>query len=138
VSWYVKVLKQYVDFSGRARRREYWMFVLINVVILIVLSLIDTLLGTGDFRATSGGGSFYAANSLGLLSGLYTLAVLLPSIAVTVRRLHDTDRTGWWILLGFIPIIGGIVLLVFYVLEGTRGPNRYGPDPKATTQAPAY
>ena len=107
-------------------------------MILIVLSLIDTLLGTGGFRATSGGGSFYAANSLGLLSGLYTLAVLLPSIAVTVRRLHDTDRTGWWILLGFIPIIGGIVLLVFYVLEGTRGPNRYGPDPKATTQAPAY
>ena len=134
MSWYVKVLKQYVDFSGRARRREYWMFFLINVVILNVLSLIDT----GGFRATSGGGSFYAANSLGLLSGLYTLAVLLPSIAVTVRRLHDTDRTGWWILLGFIPIIGGIVLLVFYVLEGTRGPNRYGPDPKATTQAPAY
>jgi uncharacterized membrane protein YhaH (DUF805 family) len=138
VSWYVKVLKQYVDFSGRARRREYWMFVLINVVILIVLSLIDTLLGTGGFRATSGGGSFYAANSLGLLSGLYTLAVLLPSIAVTVRRLHDTDRTGWWILLGFIPIIGGIVLLVFYVLEGTRGPNRYGPDPKAVAPTPAY
>ena len=138
MSWYVKVLKQYVDFSGRARRREYWMFVLINVVILIVLSLIDTLLGTGGFRVTSGGGSFYAANSLGLLSGLYTLAVLLPSIAVTVRRLHDTDRTGWWILLGFIPIIGGIVLLVFYVLEGTRGPNRFGPDPKTVEQAPAY
>jgi uncharacterized membrane protein YhaH (DUF805 family) len=138
VNWYVKVLKQYVDFSGRARRREYWMFVLINVVIVIVLSLVDTLLGTGGFRAMSGGASFYAANSLGLLSGLYTLAVLLPSIAVTVRRLHDTDRSGWWILLGFIPIIGGIVLLVFYVLEGTRGPNRYGPDPKATTQAPAF
>ena len=83
-------------------------------------------------------GAASAAANLGLLSGLYTLAVLLPSIAVTVRRLHDTDRTGWWILLGFIPIIGGIVLLVFYVLEGTRGPNRYGPDPKATTQAPAY
>jgi len=139
VNWYVKVLKQYVDFSGRARRREYWMFILINVVIVIVLSLIDTLLGTGGFRATSGGGSFYAANSLGVLSGLYSLAVLLPSIAVTVRRLHDTDRTGWWILLGFIPIIGGIVLLVFYVLEGTRGPNRYGPDPKATVEAaPTY
>ena len=139
MNWYVKVLKQYVDFSGRARRREYWMFILINVVIVIVLSLIDTLLGTGGFRATSGGGSFYAANSLGVLSGLYSLAVLLPSIAVTVRRLHDTDRTGWWILLGFIPIIGGIVLLVFYVLEGTRGPNRYGPDPKATVEAaPTY
>jgi uncharacterized membrane protein YhaH (DUF805 family) len=138
VNWYVKVLKQYVDFSGRARRREYWMFVLVNVVIVIVLSLLDTLLGTGGFRTMSGGGSFYAANSLGLLSGLYSLAVLLPTIAVTVRRLHDTDRTGWWILLGFIPIIGGIVLLVFYVLEGTRGPNRYGPDPKSIAPTPAY
>ena len=133
MNWYVKVLKQYVDFSGRARRREYWMFVLVNVVIVIVLSLLDTLLGTGGFRATSGGG-----NSLGLLSGLYSLAVLLPTIAVTVRRLHDTDRTGWWILIGFIPIIGGIVLLVFYVLEGTRGPNRYGPDPKSIAPTPAY
>jgi uncharacterized membrane protein YhaH (DUF805 family) len=114
------------------------MFVLVNVVIVIVLSLLDTLLGTGGFRATSGGGSFYAANSLGLLSGLYSLAVLLPTIAVTVRRLHDTDRTGWWILLGFIPVIGGIVLLVFYVLEGTRGPNRYGPDPKSIAPTPAY
>ena len=138
MNWYVKALKQYVDFSGRARRREYWMFVLVNVVIVIVLSVIDTLLGTGGFRATAGGGSFYAANSLGLLSGLYTLAVLLPSIAVTVRRLHDTDRSGWWILLGFIPIIGGIILLVFYVLEGTRGPNRFGPDPKGIEQTPAF
>ena len=138
MNWYVKALKQYVDFSGRARRREYWMFVLVNVVIVIVLSVIDTLLGTGGFRATAGGGSFYAANSLGLLSGLYTLAVLLPSIAVTVRRLHDTDRSGWWILLGFIPIIGGIILLVFYVLEGTRGPNRFGPDPKAIEQTSAF
>jgi len=138
MNWYVKALKQYLDFSGRARRREYWMFVLVNVVIVIVLSVIDTLLGTGGFRATAGGGSFYAANSLGLLSGLYTLAVLLPSIAVTVRRLHDTDRSGWWILLGFIPIIGGIILLVFYVLEGTRGPNRFGPDPKAIEQTPAF
>ena len=138
MNWYVKALKQYVDFSGRARRREYWMFVLVNLVIVIVLSLIDTLLGTGGFRATAGGGSFYAANSLGLLSGLYTLAVLLPSIAVTVRRLHDTDRSGWWILLGFIPIVGGIILLVFYVLEGTRGPNRFGPDPKAVASTPTY
>jgi uncharacterized membrane protein YhaH (DUF805 family) len=138
VNWYVKVLKQYVDFSGRARRREYWMFILVNIVIVIVLSLIDTMLGTGGFRATSGGGSFYAANSLGLLSGLYSLAVLLPTIAVTVRRLHDTDRTGWWILLGFIPIIGGIVLLVFYVLEGTQGANRYGPDPKSVAPTLAH
>lgn len=138
MNWYVKALKQYVDFSGRARRREYWMFVLVNVVIVLVLSLIDTLLGTGGWRAASGGGSISASGNLGLLSGLYSLAVLLPSIAVAVRRLHDTDRSGWWFLLGFIPIIGGIVLLVFYVLEGTRGPNRFGPDPKAVAAAPTY
>ena len=89
-------------------------------------------------RATAGGGSFYASGNLGLLSGLYSLAVLLPSIAVAVRRLHDTDRSGWWFLIGFVPIVGGIILLVFYVLEGTRGPNRFGPDPKTTTPAPAY
>ena len=138
MNWYVKVLKQYVDFSGRARRREYWMFFLVNLVIVIVLSLVDTMLGMGGWRSMSGGGSFYTSGSLGLLSGLYGLAVLLPTIAVAVRRLHDTDRSGWWILIGFIPIIGGIILLVFYVLEGTRGPNRFGPDPKTVAQAPAY
>lgn len=138
MNWYVKVLKQYVDFSGRARRREYWMFFLVNLVVLIVLSLVDTMLGTGGWRSTAGGGSFSAAGSLGLLSGLYSLAVLLPTIAVAVRRLHDTDRSGWWFLIGFVPIVGGIVLLIFYVLEGTRGPNRFGPDPKTTVSAPTY
>ena len=134
MNWYVKALKQYVDFSGRARRREYWMFVLVNVVIVIALSVIDTLLGTGGFRATAGGGSFYAANSLGLLSGLYTLAVLLPSIAVTVRRLHDTDRSGWWMLLVLLPVVGWVVLWALSALEGERHANRYGPDPKRVAQ----
>jgi uncharacterized membrane protein YhaH (DUF805 family) len=138
MSWYVKVLKQYVDFSGRARRREFWMFTLFNAVILLVLELIDAALGLGSYGGSATGTALTASVHFGLLSSLYSLAVLLPSIAVAVRRLHDTDRTGWWFLIGFIPIVGGIVLLVFYVLEGTRGPNRYGPDPKATAAAPAY
>jgi uncharacterized membrane protein YhaH (DUF805 family) len=139
VNWYTKVLKQYVDFSGRARRTEYWMFTLFNVIILIVLGIVDRALGFGSFSGTSGGGSVAFSASLGVLGGIYSLAVLLPSLAVAVRRLHDTNRSGWWLLIGLIPIIGGIVLLVFFVLEGTRGPNAHGADPKqAAQQGAAY
>ncbi|WP_432947392.1 DUF805 domain-containing protein [Kribbella sp. CA-253562] len=116
--WYLDVLKKYVVFSGRARRKEFWMFTLFNVIISIVLSAIDRMIGTDS-------------SGTGLLGGIYSLLVLLPSLAVTVRRLHDTDRSGWWILIGLIPIIGWIVLLVFEVQEGTAGDNSHGPDPKA-------
>jgi len=129
MNYYLEVLKKYAVFSGRARRKEYWMFVLFNLVIITVLILIDSLMGTFSPQA-----------GLGLLSGLYSLAVLLPSIAVTVRRLHDTGRSGWWILLGLIPIIGGIVLLIFMVLNSEPGANQYGPNPKdviASASAPA-
>lgn len=104
--WYTEVLKKYATFSGRARRKEYWMFVLFNVVISFVLGVIEGIIGTG-----------------GLLGGLYSLLILLPSIAVAVRRLHDTDRSGWWIL---VPIVG----LIFLFLEGHKNDNRFGPDPK--------
>lgn len=113
MDWYVKVMKKYVDFTGRARRKEYWMFFLINFVIALALAVVDAVLG------------------FGLLGGLYALAVLLPSLAVTVRRLHDTGRSGWWILIGLVPIIGIIVILVFMVLEGQPGDNAFGPNPKA-------
>ncbi|GLZ50250.1 hypothetical protein Acsp06_64350 [Actinomycetospora sp. NBRC 106375] len=131
MQWYLKVLKQYADFSGRARRTEFWMFVLFNAIAYIVLALIDVLIGTASFTSTGTGFSFGG----GLLSGLYSLGVLIPSLAVAVRRLHDTDRTGWWLLIGLVPIVGGIVLLVFYCIEGTRGPNQYGPDPKMDAMA---
>ena len=137
MSWYIKVLKQYVDFSGRARRTEYWMFTLFNLIIAVVLGFIDRALGFGSFTGNTSGDVAFSA-SLGLLSGLYSLAVLLPSLAVGVRRLHDTDRSGWWLLIGLIPLIGGIVLLVFFVLEGTRGPNRFGADPKLASGSHAY
>jgi uncharacterized membrane protein YhaH (DUF805 family) len=122
VSWYLEVLKKYAVFSGRARRAEYWYFVLFNIIVAVVLSLIDTLLGTFNFM-----------QGVGLLSGLYALAVLIPTLAVTVRRLHDIDRTGWWIFINLIPLIGFIVLLVFAVTDGTPGSNRYGPNPKGAT-----
>jgi len=116
MTWYLEVLKKYAVFNGRARRKEYWFFVLFNSIINIVLSGIDSV--------TTG---------MGLSVGLYTLAVLLPSIAVFVRRLHDTDRRGWWILIGLVPLIGWIVLLIFMVQDGKPGENQYGLNPKAAT-----
>jgi uncharacterized membrane protein YhaH (DUF805 family) len=116
LSWYLEALKKYAVFGGRSRRMEYWYFVLFNIIVSIVLGAIDALLGT-----------------LGLLSGLYGLAILIPSLAVTVRRLHDIDRSGWWILIALVPLIGTIVLLVFALLEGTPGTNRYGLNPKEAT-----
>jgi uncharacterized membrane protein YhaH (DUF805 family) len=119
MQWYTDVIKKYVVFSGRARRKEFWMFVLFNVIISIILGFIDRLIGTDYGRGN------------GVLGTIYSLAVLLPSLGVTWRRLHDTNRSGWWILIGLIPIIGWIVLLVFYIQEGNAGDNQYGPDPKA-------
>ncbi|HSK59168.1 MAG TPA: DUF805 domain-containing protein [Actinomycetospora sp.] len=134
MQWYLKVLKQYADFNGRARRTEFWMFVLFNAIAWVVLALVDVLIGTASFT-TSGTGFQFGG---GLLSGLYSLAVLIPSLAVTVRRFHDQDKSGWFILLGLIPIVGGIILLVFMCIEGTRGANRFGPDPKQDAMAGGY
>lgn len=119
MNWYLEVLKKYAVFSGRARRKEYWFFVLFNIIIAFALTFIDFSTGLYDVEY-----------EIGLLSSLYSLAVLVPSIAVTIRRLHDTSRTGWWFLIAFIPIIGVIVLLVFMVFDSTPGDNQYGPNPK--------
>jgi uncharacterized membrane protein YhaH (DUF805 family) len=118
VNWYIEVLKKYAVFSGRARRREYWMFVLFNVIIAVVLTMIE---GIADPDSES---------SRNTLTTLYGLAVLLPSLAVGVRRLHDTGRSGWWLLFGLIPIIGAIVLLIFMIQDGRPTDNQYGPNPK--------
>ena len=118
MNWYLHVLKNYATFSGRARRKEYWMFFLISALISIVLTLLDILLGTYSVE--------YEA---GLFSGLYSLLILIPSIAVVVRRLHDTDRSGWWILISLIPLIGVIVLFVFICLDSQPGTNRFGANP---------
>ncbi|MDU2940862.1 MAG: DUF805 domain-containing protein [Enterobacteriaceae bacterium] len=114
MNWYIGVLKNYVGFSGRARRQEFWMFVLINSIITAVLNVIQIMMGM----------------EIAWITILYALVTLLPYLAVTVRRLHDTDRSGFWIFLGLIPIIGWIVLFVFYCKVGTSGTNRFGNDPK--------
>ncbi len=113
MDWYLKVLKNYVGFSGRARRKEYWMFVLFNLIVSAGLVILEFIL---DIKS--------------VLTVIYSLAILLPSLAVTFRRLHDTGRSGWWILIGLIPFIGGIVLLVFDCLDSEPNDNQYGPNPK--------
>ena len=110
---------QYATFRGRARRSEYWWFSLFLLLVGILASVLDSALGV-DFEGSGGP-----------VSLLVNLAVLLPSLAVAVRRLHDIDRTGWWLLLALIPIVGWIVLLVFALQNGTPGPNRFGPSPKS-------
>lgn len=119
MNWYLMVLKKYAEFNGRSRRTEYWMFQLINFVIYIVLY------GAGFALMKSGIGYILLVICL-----IYALAIIIPSLAVCVRRLHDTGKSGWWILIGLIPIIGGIVLLIFMVLDSEPGSNQYGPNPK--------
>ncbi|MFF5173346.1 DUF805 domain-containing protein [Micromonospora sp. NPDC000089] len=119
------VLSQYVGFTGRARRSEYWWFALFTVLVSLVAAILDSVLGTdlGSGRST------------GILGLIVNLALLLPSLAVGVRRLHDTDKSGWWILIGLIPIVGAIILLVFFVADSTPGTNRFGANPKERPQA---
>ena len=119
MNWYIKVLKNYVGFEGRARRKEYWFFFLFHITILVALSLTDMMLGAID--PTTG---------IGPLGAIYMLGTLIPSIAVAVRRLHDTSRSGWWVLISFVPIVGAIVFFVFMVFDSKQEKNQYGPNPK--------
>ena len=119
MNWYLEVLKKYAVFQGRARRKEYWLFVLFNLIVTVVLVAVDGAIGTTHMQG-----------GIGVLSGIYMLAVLLPAIGVGVRRLHDTNRTGWWLLIGLVPLVGAIVLIVFLVLDSNAGANQYGANPK--------
>jgi uncharacterized membrane protein YhaH (DUF805 family) len=110
MNWYLEVLKKYATFTGRARRTEYWWFTLVNLLIACALLLVD---------------------HSRMLMRLYLLAILVPGIAVAARRLHDTNRSGWWQLIVLIPLAGAIVLLVFYLSAGSAGNNTYGADPRA-------
>ncbi len=103
----------YVNFSDRTYRSEYWYWFLFVVLGQIVTAIVDSVIG------------------IQLTTGIFSLVVLLPGIAVGVRRLHDLDRSGWWLLLAFVPLVGTIVLIVWFCTRGTPGPNRFGPDPLA-------
>lgn len=119
MNWFLIAFKKYATFSGRAQRAEYWYFFLFYILIFFGLTIIDGI--TGSFNAMTG---------MGLLGGLMTLVLLIPSISVGVRRLHDTGRSGWWLFIVLIPLIGAIVLLVFTLQDSSPGNNTYGPNPK--------
>jgi uncharacterized membrane protein YhaH (DUF805 family) len=120
MEWYLKVVKEnYANFNGRARRKEFWMFVLFNIIFSIVTWTVDAILGTYIVFST-----------------IYGLAILIPSLAVTVRRLHDIGKSGLWIFIEFIPFIGWIWLLILLAQEGIPGPNEYGPNPKDISDNP--
>ncbi len=135
----LKPLRHYADFTGRARRKEFWSFWLFMMIALLVLMYLDTALGLGG-SATSyrDGNSVGFSMSGGLLSAIFALATLVPNIAVAVRRLHDVGKSGWFLLFAFIPLFGWVYLLYLYVQPGMDGPNEYGPDPKAADSSRVF
>ena len=138
MEWMLMPLRRYADFQGRSRRKEYWMF-LLAVIILYTVFMVPLMLGGFSMamagqQSTPGPLYFVGFGVMGIL----VLALLVPSIAVQVRRFHDQDRSGWMVLIGLIPYVGGIIVLVFMCLDGTRGPNRFGPDPKGPTHQDVF
>ena len=119
--WYMEVLKKYATFSGRARRREYWVFALVNSLIFTAFYIIYYIM-------IARGSSSWSL--LAFIFGIYGLIIIIPSWAVVVRRLHDTGRSGWWIFVGFVPLIGEFILLFILLSDSQQGNNQYGPNPK--------
>ena len=123
MQWYLKVMRDnYANFNGRARRKEYWMFTLFFLLFALLAGFVIGIL--------SAVGETVAMIAI-ILAVVWYLAHLVPSLAVTVRRLHDTGKSGWFYLLAIIPYIGGLIIFIFTVIEGDKGDNKYGPDPKA-------
>lgn len=126
MNWYLEVLKKYAEFNGRARRKEYWMFTLFNCIFYFAYCIVAMVAVAALGRNTEPAIAFAVFIPL----WLYGLAVFIPSLAVTVRRLHDTGRSGFWFLISLVPFVGGIILLVFVCSDSQPGPNMFGPNPK--------
>lgn len=130
MEWMLMPYRRYADFSGRSRRKEYWMFILFTAIVYAVLA---TLLFAGGFRMSAATGEPSSGMLVWVAGGLFLLFVLvsfIPALAASVRRLHDQDKSGWFLLLQFIPYVGGIIIIVLMCIDGTKGENRFGPDPK--------
>ncbi|HEX7928459.1 MAG TPA: DUF805 domain-containing protein [bacterium] len=119
MAYYVDAWRNYLNFTGRATRSHYWIFLLFNLAAVFVLAFVDGMLG------------LMVSGSTGVFSGLYILAAIIPGLAVGIRRLHDTGRSGWWFLIVFVPFVGSIILIVFFVMAGEPVANAYGPPPAA-------
>lgn len=137
MNWMLLPYRRYFDFAGRSRRKEYWLFVLFQILVSIV---INAVFGSPTYERV---GMFVGFSSMlsgpgGIAQNLFVLASLIPWLAVAVRRLHDQDKSGWLLLLALIPILGWFALLVLMCLEGTRGPNRFGGDPKNPEELDAF
>ena len=136
MDWMLMPYRRYFDFEGRSQRKEYWMFALFTILVAVVLCV---LMFSGGFPlngdSESPGMMFWLGAAL---LGVFWLAKIIPSIAVQVRRFHDQDRSGWMVLIALVPYVGGLIVLVFMCLEGTRGPNRFGPDPKGAGSAEVF
>jgi uncharacterized membrane protein YhaH (DUF805 family) len=142
MEWMLMPYRRYFDFSGRSRRKEYWMFVLLFVIVYavafaLIFSAGYSMSPSMDPAAPPPAMGGAAIVGFALLA-IFVLASIIPAIAVQVRRFHDQDRSGWFVLLNFIPYLGSLIVLVFMCLEGTKGPNRFGPDPKDPTSAQVF
>ena len=129
MEWYLGVLKKYAVFDGRARRKEYWMFLLFHTMVVVALLIVNAIIISSVSEST------LAQVAVVLPITVYMLGVLCPALGVTIRRLHDTGKSGWWIFISLVPIIGGLWFLYLMVIDGTPGDNQYGPSPKAGTTA---
>ncbi len=118
MEWFKKCMNQYADFSGRARRKEYWMFSLFYFLFIISALVVDGILMS------------LIGSSVPFITVLFMLAMIVPSLSVMIRRLHDTDRSGWWMFISLVPLVGGFICLFFLCVDGTLGSNRFGPNPK--------
>ncbi len=121
MNYFFECYKKYAEFSGRARRKEFWFFMLFYIILFFILAFLDGFLGTLDDES-----------GIGVISGMFILANIIPSIAVSTRRLHDIDKSGWWQLINyFVPLIGPIIMIFLFSKKGTAGENKYGQDPLA-------